>query len=315
MMISLEDVALKLSDASTIVITAHINPDGDAIGSSLAMKHALESMGKKAKVIIDDKLPRHLSCLPGFNTITHPPKWEEKVSCDVFLVLDTDLTRIGNTQKAFEGEVLNIDHHVTNKGEDYLTYVDSNRAATAEIIFELLDIMRVPLTKDIASCLYLAMATDTGFFKFANTTSFTMNAVAYCLDAGVRPNEIAEFTEQKSFETVKTMAEALNTLELFADGKAAGIFLDESLTKKAETTEGFIDQIRIIEGVDIAVLLKCSGERKCRLSMRSKGIDVAKIAASFGGGGHVRAAGATLNLPFYEAKSAVIAAISLALKS
>ena len=314
-MISLEDAATRLNNANTVVITAHTNPDGDAIGSSLAMKHALKSMGKHAKVIIDDKLPRHLSCLPGFDTITRPPKVDEKIPCDVFLVLDTDLERIGESKSSFDGEVLNIDHHVTNKGVLYPTYVDSKRAATAEIIYELLEIMRVPLNKDIASCLYLGMATDTGFFKFANTTAFTMKAVANCLEAGVKPHEIAEFTEQKSFETVKTMAEAMNTLELFADGRAAGIFLNEALTKKAETTEGFIDQIRIIEGVDIAVLLKCNGPRECRVSMRSKGADVAKIAGSFGGGGHVRAAGATLNMSFYEAKSAIMAAITFALKS
>lgn len=313
-MISLENVAMKLNGAQNIVITAHTNPDGDAVGSSLAMKHALESVGKRAKVVIDDKLPRHLSCLPDFDTIIRPPQTTEKIPCDIFLVLDTAPDRIGDTQKSFEGEMLNIDHHITNKGNPSYTYVDAKRAATAEIIYELLDVMQIPLTKKIASCLYLGMATDTGFFKFANTTAFTMNAVANCLEAGVKPNEIAEFTEQKSYETVKTMAEAMNTLELFADGRAAGIFLNEELTKKAETTEGFIDQIRIIEGVDIAVLLKCNNARECRVSMRSKGANVAKIAESFGGGGHIRAAGATLNMGFYEAKSAIMAAITFALK-
>lgn len=313
-MISLENIAIKLHNAENIVITAHTNPDGDAIGSSLAIKHALESIGKRAKVVIDDKLPRHLSCLPDFDTIIRPPQTTEKIPCDIFLVLDTALDRIGNARFSFEGEVINIDHHITNKGNASYTYVDARRAATAEIIYELLDVMQIQLTKKIASCLYLGMATDTGFFKFANTTSFTMNAVANCLEAGVKPNEIAEFTEQKSFETVKTLAEAMNTLELFADGRAAGIFLNEALTKKAETTEGFIDQIRIIEGVDIAVLLKCNNERECRVSMRSKGANVAKIAESFGGGGHIRAAGATLNMGFYEAKSAIMAAITFALK-
>ena len=155
-LISLENAAIKLHNANTVVITAHTNPDGDAIGSSLAMKHALESVGKRAKVIIDDKLPRHLSCLPDFDTITRPPKVDDKIPCDVFLVLDTDLERIGNAKNAFDGEVLNIDHHITNKGDRYPTYVDAKRAATAEIIYELLNIMQIPLNKDIASCLYLS---------------------------------------------------------------------------------------------------------------------------------------------------------------
>lgn len=314
MVIDLEEVAEKLEEADSVVITAHTNPDGDAIGSALAMMHAIEGMGKKTLVVIDDKLPRHLSCLPGFNAIVRPEKLQNKISTDILLVLDTETDRIGEVEKYVAGEILNVDHHITNKGGKVATFVNAKRAATAEIIYELLKIMQISLTKDIASCLYLGMATDTGFFKYANTTAFTMRAASDCIEAGVKPNEISEFTEQKSFETVKTMAEAMNTLELFAGGKAAGLFLNEELTKKAETTEGFIDQVRIIEGVEIALLLKCNENGECRISMRSKGADVAKIAKTFGGGGHVRAAGATLNMGFYEAKSAVMAAITFALK-
>ncbi|MBR3722788.1 MAG: bifunctional oligoribonuclease/PAP phosphatase NrnA [Selenomonadaceae bacterium] len=312
-MIELKEAAKILKAAKKIAITAHTNPDGDAIGSTLAMMRALKNAGKEAFVLIDDELPRHLSCLPGFNEIIRPNE-TDKITADILLVLDTATDRIGCVEKIVSAKILNIDHHVTNKGEHEATYVDATAAATAEIVFDLLKLMEVPLDIDIANCLYLGMATDTGFFKYANTKSRTLKAAADCLDAGVRPNEISEFTEQKSFETVHTMVLALNTIELFANGKAAGIFLDEELTNKAETTEGFIDQIRIIEGVDIAVLLKCKKAGECRVSMRSKGKDVAKIAESFGGGGHVRAAGATLKLPFEEAKRTIIDAITKALE-
>ena len=311
-MIELQEAADILKNANTVVITAHINPDGDALGSSLAMMHALRDMGKNVTVMIDDELPRHLSCLPGFSTIIRPFK-ERKLTVDVLLVLDTMRDRIGIVGEMVSGKILNIDHHVTNTGENISTYVDPKRAATAEIIYELLKLLEKPLTFDIATCLYLGMATDTGFFKYANTTPSTMRAAADCLEMGVRPNEISEFTEQKAFETVKIMAEAIGTAELFADGKAVGMFLDEELTKKTETTEGFIDQIRVVEGANIAAFLRCKKKGECRLSMRSKGANVAIIAESLGGGGHVRAAGATLKMPFEEAKKTVIDAITKAL--
>ena len=159
-------------------------------------------------------------------------------------------------------------------------------------------------------CIYTGIATDTGFFRYFNTTSFTMRAAAEMLEFGVRPNVISEAMEQKSFDVVKGMAEAMQTIELFCGGRAAGVFLDLERTERIENTEGFIDMVRVIEGVDVAVLLKCKEERVCRASMRSKGVDVAKIAASFGGGGHVRAAGCTLEMPFEEAKKTIMAAIA-----
>ena len=312
MNISLTETAKALSGAERIVITAHVNPDGDAIGSSLGLMHTLRGMGKEVRVFIDDDIPANFSVLPGREQIERPGKErkEEKIKADLFVVLDTALDRIGNVGDMVDAPVLNIDHHVTNRGEAERNYIDAGRAATAEIVYELICEMGCAFTKDIATCIYTGLAADTGFFRYANTSPFTMRAAARLMEQGVRPNVISEAMEQRPYDVVKGMAEAMQTIERFCAGRAAGLFLDRDLTARLENTEGLIDRVRVIEGVDVAVLLKCKEEKLCRVSMRSKGMDVAKIAARLGGGGHVRAAGCTLEMGFADAKRTIMAAIA-----
>ena len=312
MNISLTETANALLTARGLVLTAHVNPDGDAVGSSLGLMHVLRGMGKEVQVFIDDDIPAIFSVLPGYEVIEKPEKEkrEGKIKADALVVLDTAPDRIGAVADIVDAPVINIDHHMTNKGEAERSYVDADRAATAEIVYELVKTMGEKPGREAAMCLYTGMATDTGFFRYANTTPFTMRAAAELLECGVEPNVISEAVEQKTYEVVKGMAEAMQTIERFANGRAAGLFLDQSLTARIANTEGFIDMVRVIEGIDVAVLLKCKEEKLCRVSMRSKGMDVASIAAGFGGGGHVRAAGCTLEMTFDEAKKAIMGAIS-----
>lgn len=316
MKISLKETADALRKAKKLVITAHVNPDGDAVGSSLGLMHVLRAMGKEVQVLLDDDIPAIFSVLPGYEVIEKPEKdGGKKISADLLVVLDTTLDRIGDVGKIVEASILNIDHHVTNQCEAERAYVDSHRAATAEIMYEVIGAMESKITEEAAACIYTGIATDTGFFRYANTTPFTMRTAAEMLELGARPHIISEAMEQKSFETIKGMAEAMQTIELFCDGRAAGVFLDHERTSRIENTEGFIDMVRIIEGVDVAVLLKCKEEKVCRASMRSKDVDVAKIAASFGGGGHVRAAGCTLEMSFEEAKKSIMEAVIKAVEA
>ena len=191
--------------------------------------------------------------------------------------------------------------------------MDADRAATAEIIYELVKEMNAEFDYENALPLYTGIATDSGFFRYANTKPFTMRAAAELMEYGVKPNLVSEATEVKPFAVVKGLGAALSAAEIFHDGLAAGIFLDYPTVKELETTEGFIDEIRVIEGVDVAVLVKCQGENMCRVSMRSKTLDVAKIAMKFGGGGHVRAAGCTLKTSFDEAKKIITEELNRAL--
>lgn len=312
MKITVEDAAKRLTAAKKVLITAHINPDGDAVGSSLALAAYLKSEGKGAEVVIDDKLPRNISFLPGYETIRRPSAGERSDS-ELLCVLDTDLSRIGGVEEMARGvPVLNIDHHISNDGRAESLLLEK-RAATAEMIFEMLEVLGASLTPDIAICLYTGLATDTGFFKYSNTRPDTMRAAARLMEAGVRPNLVSEAVETKPLAVVRGEAAAFQTMEITADGRIAGLYIDKELSDQLETTDGFIDFVRVIEGVEVAVLIKCIDEDFCRVSMRSVGLDVSRIAMGFGGGGHIRAAGCTIKKPLAEAKRDVVGAIEAAL--
>ena len=313
MKITLEAAAEKLLAAQKLLITAHVNPDGDAIGSALALAAFLRGRGKEATVMIDDRLPKNLSFLPGYDKIVRPEE-SRKSDAELLVILDTSFDRIGEVEKAAAGmPVLNLDHHISNDGKADFLYND-NRAATAEIVFEIVDRFGGEFTPEIAIPLYTGLATDTGFFKFSNTRPETLRAAARLLEAGVRPEQVSEALEEKPEALVRGQAAALQTMELSYGGRVAGLYLDKELATSLESTEGFIDFVRVIEGVDIAVLVKCMDENFCRVSVRSKGIDVSKVAMKFGGGGHIRAAGFSVKKPLAEAKKDVLEALGEALK-
>ena len=312
MKISLKAAADYLANAKNIVITAHVNPDGDAIGSSLALFHFLSGQSKEVRVIIDDEAPQMFAFLPGYGEIQRPAQDAAPIKADLLVILDASLDRVGRLVKLVNAPILNIDHHISNDRRADMLYLDADRAATAEIICQLLAAAKAYISPNMAKCLYTGLATDTGFFRYANTSPLTMRAAADMIAIGARPNEISEALEERSFAFVKGMAQAMRTLEIFAAGKAAGIFLDEELTNSLETTEGLIDNVRIIAGVDVAVLIKCKEPNVCRVSLRSKKVDVSRLAMAFGGGGHIRAAGATLNMPLPEAKQTIITAVEKA---
>ena len=310
MEITLEEAARYLREAQSIVITAHQNPDGDAIGSILGLMHILRPMGKDVQVLLDDDVPRTLMMLPGTDEIRRPAG---TVEADLLVVLDAEQDRIGKVPDAVKArDVLNIDHHRTNTRNAPLLYLDASRAATAEIIYELAKELGREFTQESAMCIYTGMATDSGFFRYSCTKPFTMRAAAELMEHGVQPSVISEALEQKPYALVQGLAKAMQSIELFADGRIGGMFLDYELTSSLESTEGFVDYARVIEGVDVAVLVKekeDEGKRFCRVSMRSRDTDVSAVAASFGGGGHIRAAGCTLKMPLAEAKETILAAL------
>jgi len=308
MKITLNDAVKKIQTAEKILVTAHINPDGDAIGSTLAMLQILRALNKNTVTYIDDKLPKNFVTLPFADEIKKPVDGE-KISADLMIILDTAPDRIGKVLEVTDAPILNIDHHVTNKNEENFLYVEATAAATCEIIFQLTKLLGVKITEDIATCLYTGLATDTGFFNYSNTKPATFRAAAELVECGVKPNLIAEQVEKRTALEVKVISLALQTAKLFYGGKVVGMFIDENLAKKTDTTEGLIDLIRVIDSVDVAFLLTCKGENICRVSMRSKTVDVSKIAQKLGGGGHVRAAGCTLETNFADAKNILLNAI------
>ena len=307
MLITLKQAVKRIQAANKILLTAHIIPDGDAVGSTLAMLQILRSLGKTAQIFIDDTVRDNLHALPHFDEIRRPVKGET-FDADLLFILDTSPDRIGNVRKLTDAPILNVDHHVTNSGEGYDLYVEPDAAATCEIVYKLARELGAEISPDAATCLYAGLATDTGFFQFSNTRTETLRTAAELVNCGVRPNEISEQLERKSVAEVRDMTKALQSARIFFDGKVAGIFLT-----RAESTEGFIDLIRVIDGVDVAFMINEKAENLCRVSMRSKDTDVATIADSLGGGGHVRASGCTLRTSLDEATKILVTAIGKAL--
>ncbi len=308
MQISLTETAAELKAHERIVLTAHVNPDGDAIGSSLGLMHALKALGKEVQVFIDDDIPAAFSVLPGYELIGKPEEGQN-IPADLLVAVDVSLDRIGRVNEAVKAPTLNIDHHITNDGKADKLYLDGNAAATAEIIYQLIEELGAPCTQEMAMCLYTGLAMDTGWFRFSNTTPNTMRVAAALLACGAQPHVISEALEQRPFAEVQSLAFALQKIELLAGGKVAGICLDHASLQEHEAPEGLIGMVRVIEGVDIAFTLKEKEPGLCRVSLRSKGVDVTKIALQFGGGGHVRAAGCTIEKPCAEARIELVKAI------
>ena len=314
MLITLKEAATKLKTANKILVTAHVQPDGDAIGSTLAAMLMLRSIGKTAQIFIDDSVRKNLHALPHFDEIRRP-KDGETFDADLLLILDTSPDRIGNVRKLTDAPILNIDHHVTNTGDGVELYVETEAAATCEIVCKLARELDAQITPEIATCLYTGLATDTGFFQFSNTRAETLATAAELIKCGVSPNFISEQLEKKSLAEVCGLRDALNSLKMFYDDKVAGMFLDHETAKKFDSTEGFIDEIRVIDTVDVAFLITEKAPNVCRVSMRSKGVDVSKVAAKLGGGGHVRAAGCTLKTTLADAGKILVETIGKAIRN
>ncbi|MBQ8919781.1 MAG: bifunctional oligoribonuclease/PAP phosphatase NrnA [Acidaminococcaceae bacterium] len=307
---TLSETGELLKQANKIVIVSHVSPDGDTLGSSLALMHALRSLGKEVVMNVDDDIPAVYSFLPGIQEYRRFAAGES-VEADLLVVIDaSSADRAGNAMEAVNAlAVLNIDHHKTNTHfADYL-YLDADAAATAEIIYSLLLTMAVPLNIDMATCIYEGLYTDTGSFKYSNTTSNTLATAAALLKLGVNPSTISDNMEVKSRHQVEMLGEVLKTLTFLHDGRVAFVEIAPELYDHNIDTDTFVSYPRYIEGVEIALLFKQVEANLTRVSFRSKAIDVAKIALSFGGGGHQKAAGCSIYAPLKEAEKTVLQAL------
>lgn len=306
MNVTVQEAWNLLQKSRKIAITSHIHPDGDAVGSSLAMYHYLKSLGKEVAVVIEDRPPEWVFVLPGAKTIQTA---EEYIgNPELLILLDARMGRAGSVTEKIKVPILNIDHHATNDGAaDYL-FLNADSSSTCEILYRMFCEMDIIITKEMAINLYAGVATDTGFFRFSNTTADSFQIAAELVRLGAEPGVIGDAAATKRFEEIRMIAEALNTAELFNDGKTVGVFADENL-KDLELTDDVIDMIRFTKGVDIAFLIKYESENTYRVRMRSRFADVSKILKPLGGGGHVNSAGCTLKMSMDEAKQTVLKAI------
>lgn len=300
----LKRVASAIRSHKSFVVLCHEKPDGDAVGSGLAMVLALHSLGKQAIFVTSDPLPAVYDFLPGKPFHTRAGYLEPvDFSPEAAIFLDcTDAERAGSALRFAEGKFhINIDHHVSNSGFGDVKLVRPHASATGEIVYEVLEALGVEMTLDIATCLYVAIVTDTGGFRYQNTTGACLRIAAALLDKGVSAWSIAEQVfETRSVSSVLLLASALSTLKLHRRGKIASIFVTKEMMKAAgaspDETEGIIGYPRSLTGVEVALLFKEDlAGRGFHVSMRSRSkVDVAQVAVSLGGGGHPRAAGALI---------------------
>lgn len=314
------DIADALASCATVLISVHRSPDGDALGSQLALMLALEKLGKRVSVHNLDPVPEIYRFLPQTARITSGAA--PAGSFDGFVVLDADPPRTG----LFDGKyparsLINIDHHVTNPLEWPLTWLDAQASATGEMIYRLIGRLGVPVDRDIALCLYTAIFTDTGSFRYSNTTSEAMKIAAALLEAGADPWLVTENVyESFAYRRLKLLGSVLSGMERSGDGSIAWVTVTDELYRMtgatSEDTENFVNFVRSVKGVEVAVLFRQTGGRQFKVSLRSKGrVDLSSLAQSLGGGGHKNAAGCTLDGSLEEVRGRVIAEVEAVIRA
>ncbi len=305
-----------INNSKEIAILPHVSADGDALGSSLGFALALSGMGKSVKVILEEEIPQVYSFLPG-RQMVKVYGFDEK-NYETAIALDTgDTNRLGKRIEVFESAriTVNIDHHKTNSEFAFHNFVSTDSSAVGEIIFQLLKKMGINPDKDISTCLYVAIATDTGGFRYSNTTFLTHQIAAELIQNGINVAEISQWIfDSTSFEKVRLLGTAIQALELLENGKVAFIPLTSDMIKrtgaKEEDCDGIVNIGRNIRGVKVAAMLRQWDNGELKVNLRSSSdVDVSAIASLYGGGGHKKAAGYITEGSLEDAKKKLLADI------
>jgi phosphoesterase RecJ-like protein len=291
----LEQTADAIRKRQRFVIASHVRPDGDAVGSSLAMALALRHLGKEVRVVSRDLPPPPLQAFPGVSEVEILARVDDPG--DAVIVMESgDLLRTGITGLE-RGFVINIDHHVGNSMFGAINWFDVSAAACGEMVFDLVRELGVPLSHDIAVHLYVAILTDTGSFHHSNITPRTFEICRQCVVAGVNPSAVARsLFDSNNLGRLKLMGAVLSRMQLDSSGRLATVSVDEVLVTSCngtyEDTEGLINLPLTVREIQAVVFFKQVGPDDWRVSMRSKGdVDINAVARAFGGGGHKNASG------------------------
>lgn len=314
---SLVEIARCLKEARRVIISGHVMPDGDCLGSVAALGLALEKLGKNVTLASPDPLPEVYHFLPGAARFLIG---EQALGRDYDLLVAVDLSnpeRLGPLKELLTRVplVCTIDHHKGNHLFGHYNYVDPTAAATGEIIQDLLDVMHISSCGDIGVCLYTAIATDTGSFRYQNTTPGTHRRVARLMEEGLDAAKVNVLLfEQKSLLHLRVLQAALQTLDLTPCGRIAWMSVSketlDSLGAQDEHTDGLIEYVRSLRGVEVAMLFREIRPGRWKVGFRSRGsVDVQRVASSFNGGGHMRAAGAVVDGKAEEVIKKVVAAV------
>ncbi len=314
----MEKVIKAIRKHKKFLITAHVNPEGDAIGCQLAMKELLVKLGKAAFIVDNDPVPGHYKFMPGSAAISN--RLSRVGEFDAAIVLDCPtLKRIGRVSELLTEDkmVINIDHHISNEKFGDVRWVDPAASSAGEMVYLLFRRFGVKLSRDAALVLYIAILTDTGSFNYDNTTSMTHRIAGELLEYGLKPAAVSEDVyERRSEIDISFLGLVLSTIKMNRTGQVAYLDITRKMLKDtgadAAKSEGFVNYARSIEGVKVAAIFKEDLKKPgiINVSFRSKGdADVNKIASAFGGGGHVKASGCVIAGTLSEVKKKVIAKI------
>lgn len=299
----------------SFLITSHINPDGDAIGSELALGYALKQMGKEVLICNQDKVPGDYRFLPGIEAVKLAD--EVKNHFETLIVLDCGhFDRV----EAFTLEdfrlIINIDHHATNNAFGDINWYRPKASSTSELVFELISGLPVEVTPEIATCIYTGLLTDTGCFRYNNTSAKSFKMAAQLVRYGAKPAHIAKAVyENISWARMCLLGESLKTLELYNSGAIACMYVSQDMLRESGAqvadTEDFVNYPRGLKNTKVALFFREIEPDFYKVSLRSKvAIDVALLAEKFGGGGHFNAAGCRVRGELKQVKQQVVNEVS-----
>jgi len=299
-------VADEIRRRQRFVLSSHVRPDGDAIGSQLAMAYALWQMGKDVRLVNRDAPPGPLRVFPGVSRIEVANRIDDPG--DAVIVMECgDLTRTG-VEGFDRGFVINIDHHLGNANYGAVNWFDASAAACGEMVFDLVKELGVPLTLEIATHVYIAILTDTGSFHYSSISPRTFDICRQCMEAGINPPAIAgAIYDSNNLGRLKLFGAVMSKMELDSSGRVATVYVDQALARDCggtyEDTEGIVNLPLTVKEIEAVAFFKEAGADDWRVSMRSKGeVDVNAIAKEFGGGGHKNASGCSATGRFEDLK-------------
>lgn len=317
-----QEIVDIINKGKRFIITTHLFSEGDAIGSELALKRFLCGLNKEAVIVNNEALPAVYSCFDTDRDVKFLRDKDVNINLNdfdaIFIVDVADWSQLGDFADMIKASSITkvcIDHHASNPGYADINVVDKDASSAGELIFDLITFMNGEITLEIATPLYLSIATDTGWFKFSNTSAKALRACSDLIKVGVKSEIIYEqLFQTKQMSYLKLLNLALSILRPECDGKVVWTKLTKDMVKSSGVpfvdTDVIIDLVRAVKEVEVVVLFREIGYRKTKVSFRSKHtVDVAKLASDFGGGGHVRAAGASINEPIDTAIGNVISGV------
>ena len=310
-----------LTKAKNVLVSAHVHPDPDAISSELAIAAYLRRLGKNVTIVHEAKLPERFLFLPGAKTIRRAKDVKRK-AFDTFVLVDCgDIDRIGTVARFIRpgDAVINIDHHVTNSYFGTVNLVDVKASSTAEVIYRFFKKVKFPIEKITAQLLYVGMMTDTGSFRYDNTSAFTHGAVSELMKFPIAVSDLyTKLYESLPLIDLKYFSKVVNTFQTLWNGQVAVLELHKidvaKFSQDFDLRDKLFRYLRAIKDIEVVVIFTELNRKQTRVNLRSQGkVDVAKIAAYFNGGGHQRASGCLVEGDIKQAKKQVLARIRKAL--